>query len=772
MGIKARFFLPVSIIAFYFLLGTNSFTSVSTNIDSIEGIELKTKTTSRSLPSVLSIIEDTDEKITVQLENCYRVTFSKPGSGCGETMISELSVWNGTDWSPNVVEDCGYSEYGLGLLEFYSELTRSWISFDKFPDENIHYQLVMNNSEIVIIRFYGTWGGAEGIEYETIWVMKNDWDFIRGFHRKMFNQYVVGSQDQLAEMWEPEVLTGADDKLEITNEIGTLEEQGKFDSGNAPVWNTFTATDLGLMDRFPFINFYEGGSNTSSGMIVLYAQNPEQNKTMDWSFDTMDSKALLEPQMHFFGGSGVTHNPGDKNVADMFYYAGRGDALEVGDKISSEWFSPYYVKYELSNPVKAGEGDSRFNPEDSTANFVSLYSIYGRLRNYNSTGISGKENFDRDWTFYPLGWASKEGSDAADPSNEESAAVFSINLKIVNNIDTCEKNDTDAEVFNSEYESWVNAPFLNNNFSGNIKFTVYDNSDKMVVFANVDIGEISAREIFVDLDYTTPYTISVDRPVYVVKLSDTVYDIRWEDAALGWIGTMVYGVENVEKITDTGSELRVYLLDDTTGHNHENFNTTFYVWNHEGIKNLSDITDLHARAPVYYNQHFIKINKHDDRFGILEFGESAVINENYTEDKVLTLWLWGLMGTQQDYIFYYNTLNDIDNVTVDGVETIWDYDSDSNILTFRVDYSNEVREINITENTVKLFLPCGDLNSDGSVSVSDIVYLISYMFRGGKPPQCEPYTTCTDLNNDSLITVSDVIYLINYLLKGGTAPCN
>ena len=772
MCTRMRAILPVSIVAFYFILGFDSFTFVNADVNSVDNIELKAKTTSSSLPSVLSIIEDTDERITVQLENFYRVTFSKPGSGCGETMISELSVWNGTDWSPNVVEDCGYSEYGVGLLEFYSELTKSWISFNKFPDENIQYELLMNNPEIVIIRFNGTWGGAEGIEYETIWVMKNDWDFIRGFHKKTFNQYMVGRQDQLAEMWEPEMLTSANDKLEITNEIGTLEEQGKFDFGYASAWNIFTATDLGLMNKFPFINFYEGGSNTSTGMIVLYAQNPEQNKTIDWSFDSMDSKALLEPQIHFFGGSGVTHYPGDENLVDMFYYAGRGNALEVGDRISSEWFSPYYVRYELSNPVKAGEGDSRFNPEDSMANFVSLYSIYGRLRNYNSTGISGQENFDRDWTLYPLGWASKEGSDAEDPSNEESAAVFSINLKVVDNTETYIKNDTDAEIFNSEYESWVNAPFSNNNFSGNIKFTAYNNSDKMVVSANIDIGEISAREVFVELDYTTPYTISTDRPVSVVKLSDTVYDIRWKDAALGWIGTMVYGVENVEKITDTGSELRVYLLDDITGHNNESFNITFYLWNHEGIKTQDDMTDLYTRAPVYYNQHFIKINKYDDRFGILEFGESAVINENYTNDKVLTMWLWGLRGTQQDYTFYYNTLNDIDNVTVDGVETIWGYDSDSNILTFRVDYSKEVREINITENTVKLFLPCGDLNSDGSVSVSDIVYLINYMFRGGKPPQCEPYTTCADVNKDAKITISDVIYLISYLLKGEAAPCS
>ena len=197
---------------------------------------------------------------------------------------------------------------------------------------------------------------------------------------------------------------------------------------------------------------------------------------------------------------------------------------------------------------------------------------------------------------------------------------------------------------------------------------------------------------------------------------------------------------------------------------------TFYIWNHEGIKTINDITDLHTRAPVYYNQHFIKINKYDDRFGILEFGESAIINETYESDMNLSMWFWGLKGTQQDYTFYYNTLNDIDKVTVDGVETIWDYDLATKVLTFRVDYSDEVREIIITEDITRTFLPCGDINDDESVTIADIVYLVYYLFKGGEPPLCEPYPACADVNKDTQITISDVIHLINYLLKGGSEP--
>jgi hypothetical protein len=62
----------------------------------------------------------------------------------------------------------------------------------------------------------------------------------------------------------------------------------------------------------------------------------------------------------------------------------------------------------------------------------------------------------------------------------------------------------------------------------------------------------------------------------------------------------------------------------------------------------------------------------------------------------------------------------------------------------------------------------GDANTDGAVSVSDVVYLISSLFKGGPAP--DP-SLAGDTNCDGEVTVSDVVYLINYLFKGGPAPC-
>jgi hypothetical protein len=63
----------------------------------------------------------------------------------------------------------------------------------------------------------------------------------------------------------------------------------------------------------------------------------------------------------------------------------------------------------------------------------------------------------------------------------------------------------------------------------------------------------------------------------------------------------------------------------------------------------------------------------------------------------------------------------------------------------------------------------GDVNHDGKITVSDVVYLINYLFKNGPAPI--PVTEVGDANYDKTVTVSDVIYLINYLFRGGPAPC-
>jgi len=62
---------------------------------------------------------------------------------------------------------------------------------------------------------------------------------------------------------------------------------------------------------------------------------------------------------------------------------------------------------------------------------------------------------------------------------------------------------------------------------------------------------------------------------------------------------------------------------------------------------------------------------------------------------------------------------------------------------------------------------CGDANHDGSINISDAVYLIQYIFAGGPAPNplCQG-----DANGDGSVNISDAVYLIQYIFAGGPAP--
>jgi len=61
----------------------------------------------------------------------------------------------------------------------------------------------------------------------------------------------------------------------------------------------------------------------------------------------------------------------------------------------------------------------------------------------------------------------------------------------------------------------------------------------------------------------------------------------------------------------------------------------------------------------------------------------------------------------------------------------------------------------------------GDANRDGMINVSDVVFLLAYLYRGGPAP--DP-PELGDANGDGLVGIADVVYLIQYLYRGGPPP--
>jgi hypothetical protein len=61
----------------------------------------------------------------------------------------------------------------------------------------------------------------------------------------------------------------------------------------------------------------------------------------------------------------------------------------------------------------------------------------------------------------------------------------------------------------------------------------------------------------------------------------------------------------------------------------------------------------------------------------------------------------------------------------------------------------------------------GDVNADGIINVGDIVYLVSYLYKGGPQP-CP--VEAGDVTLDRIVNVGDIVYLVSYLYKGGPPP--
>jgi hypothetical protein len=63
---------------------------------------------------------------------------------------------------------------------------------------------------------------------------------------------------------------------------------------------------------------------------------------------------------------------------------------------------------------------------------------------------------------------------------------------------------------------------------------------------------------------------------------------------------------------------------------------------------------------------------------------------------------------------------------------------------------------------------CGDCIEDALIDLGDLMYLISYLYKGGSSPDppCKG-----DANCDGVVDLGDVLELINFLYKFGSAPC-
>lgn len=94
------------------------------------------------------------------------------------------------------------------------------------------------------------------------------------------------------------------------------------------------------------------------------------------------------------------------------------------------------------------------------------------------------------------------------------------------------------------------------------------------------------------------------------------------------------------------------------------------------------------------------------------------------------------------------------------------YANDTVIIRFHFASDPWIQQSGWYIDDLSLFLR-GDANSDKQLTVADVVYLVSYIFkRGAQPRPLE----AGDANRDGKVNIADIVYLVAYLFKAGAPP--
>ncbi len=86
------------------------------------------------------------------------------------------------------------------------------------------------------------------------------------------------------------------------------------------------------------------------------------------------------------------------------------------------------------------------------------------------------------------------------------------------------------------------------------------------------------------------------------------------------------------------------------------------------------------------------------------------------------------------------------------------------------DYIETDKPIGKRINAEKMFDFCGDLDRDKTISPTDVVYLINYVYKNLEDPTA-CYVPCGDINDDGTINPTDVVYMINWVYKKNVPEC-
>ena len=109
----------------------------------------------------------------------------------------------------------------------------------------------------------------------------------------------------------------------------------------------------------------------------------------------------------------------------------------------------------------------------------------------------------------------------------------------------------------------------------------------------------------------------------------------------------------------------------------------------------------------------------------------------------------------------------LEDTTTIRLDTCWIPTGDWGVRFSRADAVTYYPRINIPFLAQIHNAKRGDANGDQEINITDVMYMINYLFRHGPSPV---KFVCGDANCDDDLGILDVVLLINYLYKEGVAP--
>jgi len=126
-----------------------------------------------------------------------------------------------------------------------------------------------------------------------------------------------------------------------------------------------------------------------------------------------------------------------------------------------------------------------------------------------------------------------------------------------------------------------------------------------------------------------------------------------------------------------------------------------------------------------------------------------------------------LLGTVNHKLTATMTFRVEDTTTICLDSCLWP--PSSRLAFSRMDAVNYVPRDNMPYCFSLSYPAIGDMTADGVIDLGDVVYLTSYLYRGGPPPNP---LWLGDTNCDGVVELGDRVQLGNYVYRGGSPPCS